>query len=117
MQTADLKQPAKAGWKRLCHSAVPQLPRQYREHKKLAPSYDIACNITIQVVTLLTNWFCSIFNRTPVILGEKYGRQTRQLICQNLSKQEFGLRSGLDGWNRFWPFHGTVAPVVFIRSI
>jgi hypothetical protein len=29
---------------------VPQLPRQYREHKKLAPSYDIARNITIQVV-------------------------------------------------------------------
>ena len=52
IQIADLGLPAKAGGKRLCHSAVPQLPRQYREHKKLAPSYDIACNITIQVVAL-----------------------------------------------------------------
>ncbi len=50
MQTADSERPAKAGGKHLCHSAVPQLPRQYREHKKLAPSYDIARNITIQVV-------------------------------------------------------------------
>jgi hypothetical protein len=29
---------------------VLQLPRQYREHKKPAPTYDIARNITIQVV-------------------------------------------------------------------
>jgi hypothetical protein len=26
-------------------------------------------------------------------------------------------RIGLDGWNTFWPFQGTVAAVVFIRSI
>src|SRR5260370_26653811 len=43
------KAASKSG-KHLCPSAVPQLPRQYREHKKLAPSYDIARNITIQVV-------------------------------------------------------------------
>jgi hypothetical protein len=51
------KAASKAGGKHLCHSAVPQLPRQYREHKKLAPSYDIARNITIQVVTLTSDFF------------------------------------------------------------
>jgi hypothetical protein len=39
-------QPAKAGGKRLCRSAKPQLSRQCRERKKPPRFYDIAGNIT-----------------------------------------------------------------------
>jgi len=35
----------------------------------------------------------------------------------SLQLADYRQRIGLDGWNRFWPFHGTVAAVVFIRSI
>src|SRR5579864_1038762 len=53
IQTADSKQPAKAGGKRPCHSAKPQLSRQCRERKKLPLLYDIACNITNRGISLL----------------------------------------------------------------
>jgi hypothetical protein len=64
----DLKQPAKAGGKRLCHSSVPQLPRQYREHKKVTPTHDIAGNITIRIVF----W---VFATDSKRAGEKRGKQ------------------------------------------
>jgi hypothetical protein len=47
----SIEQPAKAGGKRLCHSAVLQQPSQYREHSKgWRLAMIIARNITIQAV-------------------------------------------------------------------
>jgi hypothetical protein len=43
-------------------------------------------------------------------------RRSHPLACVD-HQQIIGQNIGLDGWNRFWPFRGTVATVVFIRSI
>jgi hypothetical protein len=65
---------------------------------------------TLEIVGRRPKWWIARANM------RREGRRLHPLPRVDHS-QIIGQRSGLDGWNRFWPFRGAVAAVVFIRSI
>ena len=77
---------------------MPRLPRQYREHKKLAPSYDIAGNIIIQV-----GYFdMKVPTSEAMLRPEDYGTLVRECLLSRES--DGGDHEGLhqSGFSKGW---------------
>jgi integrase len=77
---------------------VPQLPRQYREHKKLTPGLDIASNIKIQIVFWVfatdSNRGCEKRGKQPLWLSKVMGYHIQPIA------RKLGIQKRI-GWHTF----------------